>query len=251
MDHHSISASFAASQAEEEQVEPTHPHPSVATRNNNHVDGRQHHHDGDDDTNGLRTVMATVSFLRTEADVSEERARCLRQQAQTLADQFGIVTDEMAPLDEHGRPRYRGRKRGRKPKPKKRRANPNRQKRKHTGYTLFVQENHPLIKRGDEALTNAQVVSMVAKKWRDLSDAERREWKERAVATHDLAEVDLDHHDNKPDDDDDDVDDLDDASVDMDMDDEGAHFEDAPGNEVDAEDLDSPVPPARKKRQKK
>ena len=43
---------------------------------------------------------------------------------------------ELAPLDEHGVPKYKGKKRGRKPKKRKRMRNPNAPKRKHTAYTL-------------------------------------------------------------------------------------------------------------------
>jgi hypothetical protein len=62
-------------------------------------------------------------------------------------------------------------------------VNPLREKRKHTGYTLFVQENHPIIKESNPNVSNANVVSIVAKQWRDLTEAQQEEWKTRALTT--------------------------------------------------------------------
>ncbi|KAG7347583.1 HMG high mobility group box-containing protein [Nitzschia inconspicua] len=142
-------------------------------------------------------VEAMISFLCTEANVAEERAERLRNEGKALAEQFGLDfnrynkykhhgpnSNEMAPLDEYGNPKYKGKKRGRKPKPRKRKHNPDREKRKHTGYTLFVHETHPLIKTENIGATNTQIVSIVAKRWRELPDSERDQWKERALATH-------------------------------------------------------------------
>jgi hypothetical protein len=169
------------------------------------------------------TVEAMISFLRTEALLAEERAKELRNRAKNLAEQFRIefshdrrhksnnqgsdaathVDSEMAPLDEHGNPKYKGKKRGRKPKPRRRKHNPDRQKRKHTGYTLFVQETHPLIKNDNSNITNSQIVSIVAKRWRDLSESQRRQWKERALSTtsiEDQAVHSIVHNDGQHDD---------------------------------------------------
>jgi HMG (high mobility group) box len=161
-----------------------------------------HHHDSNCmldrtlSTAQMSSVESMLSFLCNEADSAEERAKRLRDQAKTLAEQFGIDFDQfhrklsqqdtsrdMAPLDEHGHPKYKGKKRGRKPRPRQRKHNPDREKRRHTGYTLFVQETHPLIKNDNLQATNAQIVSIVAKRWRDLSESQRRQWKARALAT--------------------------------------------------------------------
>jgi hypothetical protein len=116
------------------------------------------------------STAALVAYLRCEADVSEMKAKRLRQQADALALEHGeqhfLVVDpsDMAPLDEFGVPKYKGagrecflkcgcmllalcshfnillgKKRGRKPKPRQRQHNPHRKKRAHTAYTLFVQ----------------------------------------------------------------------------------------------------------------
>lgn len=44
--------------------------------------------DASDDT--FSATAALVSYLRMEADLSEEKARRLRQQAASLAQQFGV-----------------------------------------------------------------------------------------------------------------------------------------------------------------
>jgi hypothetical protein len=80
----------------------------------------------------------------------------------------------MAPLDEHGVPKYKGKKRGRKPKARKRKANPNRRKRQHTAYTLFVQETYPGIKAAYPEYPSKDVISIVAKQWKhDINDQEK------------------------------------------------------------------------------
>jgi hypothetical protein len=93
--------------------------------------------------------------------------------------------DQLPPLDEHGIPKYKGKKRGRKPKFRKRKANPNRRKRQHTAYTLYVQENYPGIKAANPNLPSKDVISIVAKQWGSgVTPQEKQEWKARAVATH-------------------------------------------------------------------
>jgi hypothetical protein len=88
-------------------------------------------------------------------------------------------------LDEHGIPKYKGKKRGRKPKFRKRKLNPNRRKRQHTAYTIFVQETYPGVKAANPTLPSKDVISIVAKRWgNELTTEEKQEWKARAVATH-------------------------------------------------------------------
>ena len=89
-------------------------------------------------------------------------------------------------MDEHGIPKYKGKKRGRKPKNRKRKSNPNRRKRQHTAYTLFVQETYPGVKAANPNLPSKEVISIVAKQWgNELSKEEKHAWKMRALATHD------------------------------------------------------------------
>ena len=91
---------------------------------------------------------------------------------------------DLPPLDEHGNPKYAGKKRGRKAKPRKRKMNPLRPKRQHTAYTLFVHETYPDIKTSQPDLKGQQIMPMVAKLWREKTAAEKQEWKVRAQATH-------------------------------------------------------------------
>jgi hypothetical protein len=86
--------------------------------------------------------------------------------------------EEMPPLDEHGVPKYRGKKRGRKPKKRKRKINPQRGKRQHTAYTLFVQTNYPSIRAMHPELPSKNVISVVARQWANVSAAEKVAWKE-------------------------------------------------------------------------
>jgi hypothetical protein len=91
----------------------------------------------------------------------------------------------MAPLDENGVPKYKGKKRGRKPKIRKRKVNPNRRKRQHTAYTLFVQETYPIIKSAYPDYASKDVISIVAKQWKnELSAEEKGQWRARALETH-------------------------------------------------------------------
>ena len=43
--------------------------------------------------NSLAVSRSLISFLRMEADLSEERAKRLRKQAATIAEQFGITEE--------------------------------------------------------------------------------------------------------------------------------------------------------------
>jgi len=161
-----------------------------------------------------------IAFLRNEAAHAEEAARRLRAQAAHLAATAGLdVRDELAPLDEHGRPKYTGKKRGRKPKPKKRHRKPGTPKRKHTGYTLYMKEHYPAVKvalcESSKDIQSKDVVSTVATSWKTLSDTEREAWKGRAKA---LVEAD-DGDDAMP------VDDLQGDIDTADIDGEGAEEE--------------------------
>mmetsp|Transcript_11119 Transcript_11119/g.26720 ORF Transcript_11119/g.26720 Transcript_11119/m.26720 type:complete len:279 (+) Transcript_11119:154-990(+) len=141
-------------------------------------------------TANFSVTKSIVSYLRMEADQAEDRAKRLRKQAAEIAEQFGITQEsqraydldptELAPLDENGIPKYKGKKRGRKPKAKKRKMKPDRPKRKHTGYTLFMQEVYPTAKSECPDLASKELISLVAGRWKDLDIAEREMWKERA-----------------------------------------------------------------------
>ena len=143
----------------------------------------------------LTTTSALVSYLRMEADIADERAQRLRSQAEALSERFGVTAelqsqyelnpDQMPPLDERGVPKYKGKKRGRKPKPRKRKLDPNRRKRQHTAYTLFVKEIYPGVKAQHPDLQSKEVISIVAKQWKEsLTPEEKRDWKIRAKSTH-------------------------------------------------------------------
>ena len=133
------------------------------------------------------STAALVAYLRCEADLSELKAKRLREQAAALAAEYGDVNytilepEEMAPLDEHGIPKYRGRKRGRKARKRKRRHDPNRPKRQHTAYTLFVQENYPSIRNQYPELQSKDIIGLVARQWAEVSDLEQQAWKQRAA----------------------------------------------------------------------
>lgn len=142
-----------------------------------------------DETN-FSITDSMVSFLRMEANQADARAKRLRKQASEIAHQFGITEhsqrsydlnpNEMPPLDENGLPKYKGKKRGRKPKEKKRRVNPDRPKRRHTGYTLFMQEGYPSVKTEYPNLPSKELICLVARRWKDLSTETKAAWKERA-----------------------------------------------------------------------
>ena len=134
-----------------------------------------------------------------------------------------IGRDEMAPLDENGVPKYKGKKRGRKMKPRARKSNPNRKKRQHTGYTLYMQEHYPAIKLANPEFASKDVITIVAKEWADMSADAKVEWKSRAAAAH-------------GDDDEDD----DEAAVAA-----AVAAEEMDDDDEDDDDDDEPVPPAR------
>jgi len=126
---------------------------------------------------------AIIAFLRAEAKQAEERARSLREYADKLAaGEAGTPDHELAPLDENGVPKYKGKKRGRKPKKRKRMRNPNAPKRKHTAYTLYVQEMYPQLKSQfpQPQYQSKDIIGMVAKNWKSVSSEDKEVWKERA-----------------------------------------------------------------------
>lgn len=102
-------------------------------------------------------------------------------------DVLELNPEELAPLDAFGVPKYKGRKRGRKPKKRKRLPNPNRQKRQHTAYTLFVQENYPGVRAQYPDVQSKDIIGMVARQWANVPDIEKQVWKERALETHHVA----------------------------------------------------------------
>ena len=157
-------------------------------------------------------------------------------------------------MDEHGIPKYRGRKRGRKPRPRKRKSNPDRPKRKHTAYTLFVQEQHPLIRAQHPTWLSKQILSVVAKQWADVPAEEKKMWKERALATHvvdgDEVAVGAQEDDDEEDDDEEEVEeDKVQAAARMRLDDtedyEPEEGMQAAGQEGDDDNEEEAAPPAR------
>ena len=142
------------------------------------------------------STAALVAYLRCEADMAELKARRLNEQADALAQEHGetfpiLDPSEMAPLNEFGVPKYKGKKRGRKPKPRQRQHNPNRKKRSHTAYTLFVQENHPAVRAQYPNLQSKDIIGIVARQWASVSEEEKQAWKQRAIATAVVADEGL------------------------------------------------------------
>ncbi len=116
--------------------------------------------------------------------------------------------DDLAPVDENGVPKYKGKKRGRKPKAKKRKMNPDRPKRKHTGYTFYMQAMYPGIKAANPGMASKEVISIVARKWKEeLAAEEKQAWKEKALGAHESSLGDSPDADDGEDDDDDEEDD--------------------------------------------
>jgi len=195
-------------------------------------------------------VAALVAYLRSEADLAEQKAAGLHQQAAALAAQFGIVDtveelwqrytlqqDELPPLDEHGVPKYKGKKRGRKAKPRQRQHNPDRPKRRHTGYTLFVESQYPAQRAANPTAKSNQLIPAIAKQWKGLTVTEKEEWKERAAATHNSS--------NKDDDDDDDEEDDNSNTNDNTNDGDADLNEEV---EEEAEEEEDAAPPARRRK---
>jgi hypothetical protein len=92
----------------------------------------------------------------------------------------------MAPIDpESGLPKYKGKKRGRKPKKRQRLHDPNKPKRRHTAYTLFVQQHYPSLKEMQPELQSKDIIQLVARQWAAMNDVEKAGWKQRALDAHD------------------------------------------------------------------
>jgi hypothetical protein len=152
-----------------------------------------------EDANEFSIAESMVSYLRKEAALADQKAKRLRLQAAELAVKFGITNDiqetyeldpiELAPLDEKGQPKYKGKKRGRKPKARQRKRKVGSPKRKHTGYTLFMQETYAGTKAANPELPSTGVISLVAKQWKELAVERKTEWKERAQ------HLEIDEHD--------------------------------------------------------
>uniref|UniRef100_A0A7R9WXW2 HMG box domain-containing protein n=1 Tax=Craspedostauros australis TaxID=1486917 RepID=A0A7R9WXW2_9STRA len=147
----------------------------------------------DPDDPNFSATKALVRHLRQEADLSQQKADRLNEQARMLSVQFGVTQaaqdqyaidpTQLPPLDENGVPKYKGKKRGRKPKARKRKINPNRRKRQQTAYTLFVQETYPRVKAQNPELPSNQLIRIVAGQWKTGVDAEQKQaWKLRALA---------------------------------------------------------------------
>jgi TATA-binding protein-associated factor Taf7 len=140
------------------------------------------------------TTAALVVYLHwREADRCKLTKRRREQAAALRAAEYGNVNytilepEEMAPLDEHGIPKYHGLKRGRKAQRKrKRKHDPNRPKRQHTA--LFVQENYPSIRNQYPELQSKDIIGLVARQWAQVSDLDRQAWKQRAVASANVEE---------------------------------------------------------------
>ncbi|GFH47715.1 predicted protein [Chaetoceros tenuissimus] len=146
-----------------------------------------------------------INYLRKEANNLEATARRLRDIANILEirkndlDQaiegpkheasINASLEDGAPLDEHGKPKYNGKKRGRKPTKKRKRS-----KRGQTAYTLFVKDAYPKVKdeftsRPDvnkEGVQSKDVINIIAQRWKETSAEEKLEWKHRAQAMADM-----------------------------------------------------------------
>jgi len=155
---------------------------------------------------GISDPNALIAFLHAEAVLLEGRAASLREYASKIATGRGtILEEELAPLDENGVPKYKGKKRGRKPKKRKRIRDPNAPKRKHTAYTLFVQETYPRLKQQypQPGYRSKDIIAMVARQWKSMPDDIKKTWKERAILASnsvddddDEEEEDVDAEDN-------------------------------------------------------
>lgn len=118
------------------------------------------------------TTIAFVSFLRSEAEAAESRAKQLRAQADKLIHDHG--------LEQHfqNTPKNLG---GKKTKRKRSNDPEQRNRRKQlTGYTLFMKETNPTIREEGPSLSNQDVVQRVAQLWSEKSDEQKQEWKSKA-----------------------------------------------------------------------
>ena len=204
------------------------------------------------------TCQALVQYLRAEADAADQRARSLREQAAQLSALHGITPDvqqryeinpdELPPMDEHGVPKYKGRKRGRKPKVRKRKANPERRKRQHTAYTFFVQERYPGVRMQHPDWPSKDLISLVAKQWANVPAEEKKEWKQRAVATHVLEHSQEPEMPPAEDDMEDEKAEVAVATAGINLEDETEEYEEAQEiEEEEEEEEEDAAPPARRR----
>jgi hypothetical protein len=132
----------------------------------------------------VRHFRGCAATLRYVSLLSYPKDPAVPHVTHSLSLSSDLDPEELPPMDEHGVPKYKGRKRGRKPKVRKRKANPNRRKRQHTAYTLFVQEIYPGIRQKHPGKPSKDLISMVAKQWADVAADKKKDWKARAQATH-------------------------------------------------------------------
>mmetsp|Transcript_24814 Transcript_24814/g.42230 ORF Transcript_24814/g.42230 Transcript_24814/m.42230 type:complete len:195 (-) Transcript_24814:94-678(-) len=116
------------------------------------------------------TTIAFVSFLRSEAEAADSRAKQLWAQAEKLIHDHGLEQHfQSAPPKKPGR------------KPKRKRANdPDRKKPKLTGYTLFMKEVNSTVREENPSLGAQNVVQRVAQLWNEKSEEQKQEWKSKA-----------------------------------------------------------------------
>ena len=115
------------------------------------------------------STIAFVSFLRSEAEAADSRAKTLWAQAEKLISDHGLEQHFQSPQKKPGR------------KPKRKRSNdPERKKPKLTGYTLFMKEVNCTVREKNPELGAQTVVQEVAKMWNAKSDEQKEEWKSKA-----------------------------------------------------------------------
>lgn len=103
--------------------------------------------------------MPHIAFLQCEANLADERAKALRATASLIEAK----------------------------ERKKRRLAGGSQKKQHTAFTLFVQENFEQIKNSAESasLESKDIIAVVARQWAEMSFEEKQAWKERAASIKD------------------------------------------------------------------
>jgi hypothetical protein len=117
------------------------------------------------------STIAFVTFLRSEAEAADCRAKRLWAQAEKLIHDHGLEQQF------HSLPK----KPGRKPKQKKSdEPERKRKKPKLTGYTLFMKEVNSTVREKNPALGAQHVVQKVAQLWNEQSEEQKQEWKSKA-----------------------------------------------------------------------
>jgi len=142
------------------------------------------------------TANPLVAYLRIEADLAVERAKRLTSLIDVLTNDGSESPsarssntkvedeDDLAPLDEFGNPKYKGKKRGRKSSTKKRRRmkDPNKPKKSQTAYTCFIQANYKIIQKDLPDLKAKEVITILAQRWADTTEEEKLIYRERAAS---------------------------------------------------------------------